>query len=160
MRKIFLTFIILTISICASAQDNKTMDTLRQALIEACNQMDQMARSKNMQGVAVACALPKDSEVDWVGEMKVVDTPTNPDGGKTGWNLVAIAWSKAGEVIASGADSGNPDRKCMMGELNFTGGAYGESDEYKFAFAFSGGLSEDDFAVAQYGISVAKELLK
>lgn len=135
------------------------MKNLREALIDACNEMDKMARSKDMQGVAVATVLPAGSDVDWIGEMKVVDTPTNPDGGQTGWNLVAIAWSKAGEVIASGADSGNPDRKCMMGELNFVGGAYGEAEGYKFAFAFSGGLSEDDFAVAQYGISCIKKTL-
>lgn len=121
--------------------------------------MDKKARSMNMQGVAVASILPRTSEVDWIGEMKVVDTPYNPDGGDKGWNLVAIAWSKAGEVIASGADSGNPDRKCMMGEFNFVGGAYGESADYKYAFAFSGGLSEDDLEVAKHGICCMKKLL-
>ena len=44
--------------------------------------------------------------------------------------------------------------------MNFTGGAYGESENYKYAFAFSGGLSEDDYEVAQYGIEYIKSLLK
>ena len=48
------------------------MDKLREALIEACNVMDQKARSMKMHGVAVASVLSKDSEVDWIGEMKVV----------------------------------------------------------------------------------------
>lgn len=72
-------------------------------------------------------------------------------------NLVAIAWSKAGEVIASGANSGNPDRKKIMGELGFTGGAYAEGDDYKLAFAFSGATSEEDLEVAEYGIAKFKE---
>lgn len=140
-------------------QDSE-MEEVRNAIVKTLDAMSVMAREKNMQGVAVASVLPKSSEVDWLGEMKVVDTPYNPDGGDKGWNLVAIAWSKAGEVIASCADSGNPDRKCMTGELNYTGGAYGESENYKYAFAFSGGLSEDDYAVAQYGIEYLKSLLK
>ncbi len=135
------------------------MDNLRKALVETLEEMAKKAKSMNMQGVAVASILPKETEVDWIGEMKVVDTPYNADGGDKGWNLVAIAWSKAGEVIASGADSGNPDRNCMMGELNFTGGAYDETEDYKFAFAFSGGLSEDDLLVAKFGIEYMKKIL-
>ena len=119
--------------------------------------MAEKAVSMNMKGVAVATVLPKGSEVDWMGEMKVVGSPVNVDG--HGWNLVAIAWSKAGEVIASGANSGDPNRQVLMGELNFVGGAYDEADGYKFAFAFSGGLSEDDLLVAQYGIEILKSLI-
>lgn len=136
------------------------MNNLRNALVETLEAMAEKARSMNMHGVGVASVLPKESKIDWIGEMKVVDTPYNADGGDKGWNLVAIAWSKAGEVIASGADSGNPERKCMTGELNFTGGAYDESENYKFAFAFSGGLSEDDLEVAKYGISYMRSLLR
>lgn len=134
------------------------MEKLREALVEACDEMAKKARTMNMKGVAVASVLPKETQVDWIGEMKVVDTPYNLESDK-GWNLVAIAWSKAGEVIASCADSGNPERTCLIGELNFVGGAYGESEHYKYAFAFSGGLSEDDLSVAQYGIDHIKSLL-
>ncbi len=135
------------------------MNDLRNAVTVTLEEMAKKAKAMNMQGVAVASVLPKESAVDWIGEMKVVDTPFNAEGGDKGWNLVAIAWSKAGEVIASGADSGNPERKCMTGELNYTGGAYDESEHYKFAFAFSGGLSEDDLEVAKFGISYLKSLL-
>lgn len=135
------------------------MDRLRKALTEACNEMDKKARAMDMKGVAVAAILPKESKIDWIGEMKVVDKTYNIDDSGKGWNLVAIAWSKTGEVIASGASSGNPDRKCMVGELNFVGGAYDETDMYKFAFAFSGGTSEDDLVVAKHGIEYMKSLL-
>lgn len=132
---------------------------IRNSLIKVCEEMARKAREMNMKGVAVASVLVPDSGVDWIGEMKVVDTPFNVEGGDKGWNLVAIAWSKAGEVIATEANSGNPERKCMVGELGFVGGAYDEANGYKFAFAFSGGTSEDDLVVAKHGISKLKEMI-
>lgn len=135
------------------------MTELKDKLTKVCLEMDKKAREMNMKGVAVASILPPGEAVEWIGEMKVVDTPYNADGGDRGWNLVAIAWSKAGECIASEANSGNPLRNCMVGECNFVGGAYDEDNGYKFAFAFSGGTSEDDLVVAQYGIECMKKML-
>ena len=129
----------------------------RELLVKALDDMEAKALEMKIQGVGVACFLDKNSEVDWIGEMKVVETPYNL---KEGWNLVAIAWSKAGEVIASCANSGNPDREKIMGELGFVGGAYAECDEYKLAFAFSGATSEEDLEVAEYGISKFMEYAK
>ena len=129
--------------------------TARDILVKVLDDMEQKALEMKIQGVGVACFLDTSaSDVDWIGEMKVVKTPYNL---KEGWNLVAIAWSKAGEVIASGADSGNPNREKIMGELGFVGGAYEECDGYKLAFAFSGALSEEDLEVAEYGIQKFKE---
>lgn len=135
------------------------MDKLHEVLIAACDAMEKKAREMDMKGVAVATILMKESQIDWIAEMRVVDKVVNIDPDGKGWNLVAIAWSKTGEVIASCADSGNPERKSMVGELNYVGGAYDETVDYKFAFAFSGGISEDDLIVAKHGISTAKELL-
>ncbi len=127
----------------------------RNILVTVLDDMEKKALEMKVQGVGVACFLDASiSEVDWIGEMKVVETPYNL---KEGWNLVAIAWSKAGEVIASAANSGNPDRVKIMGELGFVGGAYEECDGYKLAFAFSGGTSEADLEIAEYGIQKFKE---
>ena len=121
----------------------------RELLVKALDDMEIKATELSTQGVGVACFLDANSEVDWIGEMKVVETPYNL---KEGWNLVAIAWSKAGEVIASLANSGDPDREKIMGELGFVGGAYKDCGDYKLAFAFSGGTSEADLEIAEYGI--------
>lgn len=118
--------------------------------------MEKKALAMKIQGVAVASFLDAGEEVDWVGEMRVVETPYNL---KEGWNLVAIAWSKCGEVIATCADSGNPNHEKIMGELGFVGGAYDEYKGCKMAFAFSGALSEEDLEVAKFGIAKMKELL-
>jgi len=129
---------------------------LRENLTIVLEDMKDKAIKMGIQGVAVASVLNKGETVDWIGEMKVVETPFNF---KEGWNLVAIAWSKCGEVMATEADSGNPEHNKIMGELGFVGGAYDEYKGYKLAFAFSGALSEEDLEVAKYGIEKMKHLI-
>ena len=129
---------------------------LRENLAIVLEDMKDKAIKMGIQGVAVASVLNKGETVDWIGEMKVVETPFNF---KEGWNLVAIAWSKCGEVMATEADSGNPEHNKIMGELGFVGGAYDEYKGYKLAFAFSGALSEEDLEVAKYGIEKMKLLI-
>ena len=74
--------------------------------------------------------------------------------------MISIAWGKCGEVIATEADSGDPNHKTILGEYGFVGGAYEEYQGYKMAFAFSGALSEEDLAVAKYGIARMKDLIR
>ncbi len=85
--------------------------------------------------------------------MKVVGSYCN---WKDGYNLVAVAWSKCGEVIATHADSGDPNHQTITGELGYAGGAYDEYEGCKLAFAFSGATSEEDLVVAKYGIEKMK----
>ena len=131
-----------------------TNEELREDLVQVLEEMKAKALDMGIQGVAVASALNRGGTVDWIGEMKVVETPCNL---KEGWNLVAIAWSKCGEAIATGADSGDPDHTKILGEYGFVGGAYEECDGIKMAFAFSGASSEDDLSVAKYGIERMKK---
>lgn len=133
-------------------------NVVRNYLVQALEAMKKKAEEMNMKGVAVASFLDAEDTIDWIGEMKVVGHPYSK-GEDHGWNLVAIAWSKAGEVIATNANSGNPNIERMTGELGYVGGAYGEHKGCKLAFAFSGGTSEDDLLVSQYGIKVFSELL-
>ena len=130
-----------------------TNDQLREKIILALDDMKAKAIEMGIQGVATASVLNNGETEDWIGEMKVVGTPYKQRGGL---NLVAIAWSKCGEVIATGADSGDPNHKKMMGELGFVGGAYDEFDGCKMAFAFSGATSEEDLVVAKHGIEKMK----
>lgn len=96
------TFSLYSCQHTTSASDNKNneestqinnividMQNLRNAITETLKEMAKKARTMNMQGVAVASVLPKDSDVDWIGEMKIVDTPYNFEGGNKGWNLVS-----------------------------------------------------------------------
>ena len=130
-----------------------TNQQLREKLVMALEDMKAKAVEMGIQGVATASVLNSGETIDWIGEMKVVGTPYKLE---EGWNLVAIAWSKCGEAIATRADSGNPDHKKIVGELGFVGAGYDEFEGIKMAFAFSGALSEEDLEVAKYGIEKMK----
>ena len=167
MKKILIILATLGALVCSCGEKSQqsvtpidqhpmTNNALRNKIVMALEDMKAKAIEMGIEGVATASVLGKDETDDWIGEMKVVGTPCNR---KEGWNLVAIAWSKCGEVIATGADSGQPGHEKMMGELGFVGGAYDEFEGCKLAFAFSGASSEDDLVVAKYGIERMKGYL-
>jgi len=132
---------------------NMTNEQLREKLALALEDMKAKAIEMGIEGVATASVLNNGDSVDWIGEMKVVGSYCN---WKDGFNLVAVAWSKCGEVIATQADSGDPNHKTITGELGYAGGAYDEHEGCKLAFAFSGATSEEDLVVAKYGIEKMK----
>ena len=132
---------------------NMTNEQLREKLALALEDMKAKAIEMGIEGVATASVLNNGDTVDWIGEMKVVGSYCN---WKDGFNLVAVAWSKCGEVIATGADSGDPNHKTITGELGYAGGAYDKHEGCKLAFAFSGATSEEDLVVAKYGIERIK----
>ena len=133
--------------------NNMTNEQLREKLALALEDMKAKAIEMGIEGVATASVLNNGDTVDWIGEMKVVGSYCN---WKDGYNLVAVAWSKCGEVIATQADSGDPNHKTITGELGYAGGAYDEHEGCKLAFAFSGATSEEDLVVAKYGIERMK----
>ncbi len=133
-----------------------TNEQLREKIALVLDDMKSKAIEIGIQGVAAVAVLNEGETDDWIGEMKVVGPPCNVE---EGWNLVAIAWSKCGEVIATCADSGDPNHKKILGELNFTGGAYDEYKGCRLAFAFSGATSDEDLVVARYGIEKMKGYL-
>ena len=132
---------------------NMTNGELREKLALALEDMKAKAIEMGIEGVATASVLNSGDTVDWIGEMKVVGSYCNR---KDGYNLVAVAWSKCGEVIATHADSGDPNHQTITGELGYAGGAYDEFEGCKLAFAFSGATSEEDLVVSKYGIEKMK----
>ena len=97
---------------------NMTNEQLRENLALALEDMKAKAIEMGIEGVATASVLNSGDTVDWIGEMKVVGSYCN---WKDGYNLVAVAWSKCGEVIATHADSGDPNHQTITGELGYAG---------------------------------------
>ena len=131
-----------------------TNEQLREKLALALKDMKAKALEMGIEGVAAASVLNNGDSTNWIGEMNVVGKYLDHEGG---FNLVAVAWSKCGEAIATEAESGNPEHKKILGECGFVGGAFEEYNGYKMAFAFSGALSEEDLEVAKFGIKLMKE---
>ena len=133
-----------------------TNEQLREKLAMALEDMKAKAIEMGIEGVAAASVLNSGDTINWIGEMKVVGKYLDHDGG---FNLVAVAWSKCAEVMATLADSGNPNHQAITGELNYTGGAFDEYEGIRMAFAFSGATSEEDYVVAKHGIKKMKEYI-
>lgn len=133
-----------------------TDNQIREKLAIVLGMMQQKAVQMGIHGVAVASFLDTGKTVEWIGEMAVVEMTHNRE---KGWDLVAVAWSKCGEVIAFEGDSGSPDRERMKGEMGYVGGTYAAYNGCKLAFAFSGALPEQDLEVAKYGIEEMKKLI-
>ena len=133
-----------------------TNEQLREKLAMALEDTKAKAIEMGIEGVAAASVLNSGDTINWIGEMKVVGKYLDHDGG---FNLVAVAWSKCAEVMATLADSGNPNHQAITGELNYTGGAFDEYEGIRMAFAFSGATSEEDYVVAKHGIKKMKEYI-
>ena len=67
-----------------------TNKELKEKLTLALEDMKAKAIEMGIHGVAVASVLNNGDSADWMGEMKVVGTPLDLEGG---YNLVAVAWS-------------------------------------------------------------------
>ena len=60
-----------------------TKERVRECLIKALDEMEKKAKEMKIQGVGVGSVLNQGESVDWIGEMKVVETPFNFNVGDT-----------------------------------------------------------------------------
>jgi hypothetical protein len=111
--------------------------------------MTEIAREKGEIGVAVVANLEDKNSVQWITRMKAVDGIISDDGR---FNLVAVAYSKAGEMIRTKKDSGSKDG-LINGELGYQGGAIEEHDGGYILAAFSGAASEVDFSISKEALA-------
>ena len=115
--------------------------------------MEEKARALNVEGVAVVAYLEDAATLNWIGRMQVVGKThvIIPDG--KGYNLIAVAWSKASELMITLRDSGNVDRQLLHGELGFRGGAIRPIGRGYLVAAFSGGSSDQDYEISCAGLN-------
>lgn len=114
--------------------------------------MEKSARSINAKGVAVLAWLDDEKTCQWVGRMRVVDAAVAENPNEKGYNLVAVAWSKAAEMMATKQNSGTTKRDYLYGELGYQGGAIKKVGNGYLVAAFSGATSEEDFKISEEGI--------
>jgi hypothetical protein len=124
--------------------------------------MKAKAAEQGIQGVAIVAYAPGDAVTGWTSKMIVVGRLTRDPlpSDKDGANFLAIAYSKAGEMAATGEDSGK--RKASVpfaGEVRWTGGATLKARTGRVFAAFSGGTGEQDYACSQAGAAVLAKAL-
>lgn len=118
---------------------------------------DKIAEMK-LEIVGVIAVVTEEDSLDWVTDTRIYGSFYNYDKDGMGWNTLAIAWSKAAEMVQTHQDSGSNCRPKMMGELAYQGGATEKYGNGHIVIAFSGGTSEEDFEISKYAIEVFKGL--
>ena len=128
-------------------------DSFRQVL---CG-MAQRARALPIPGVAVVGVLERAGSLDWLTAHLVVDRLTRAPGAGQPANFFAVAYAKAGEMMDTLQDSGG--REPILGETGFRGGAILPHGAGYVLAAFSGGTSQQDYAIAAWAARRLRELI-
>lgn len=126
------------------------------------NAMKEKATAMGVKGVAVVSYLDDKDSKNWITRMLVVNKtidPPNPQKNNPGFNLIAVAYSKAGEMMATLQDSGSGSRPLLRGELGYRGGAIKKHKNGYVVAAFSGGKSEQDYEISTHAVNLLCEKL-
>ena len=115
---------------------------------EALDVMKEQALKMNIVGTALVYYIPGDKTQSWISKMVVVGAMSN-----NGYNFLAIANSKAGEMAETYKNSGEKDRKPKNGEFGYIGGAIEKIDSGYILATFSGASGEEDLAVSNIGLN-------
>ena len=122
---------------------------------KALQAMTRRANELHVKGVAVVAYAPGDAIGSWSSKMAVAGSMVKaPAEGKSGDNLLAIAYAKAAEMAATLQDSGHGGRPNMTGEFGWQGGVIRKTKTGYLIAAFSGGPSETDVALSRLALDI------
>ena len=122
---------------------------------QALQAMKQRALELNMKGVAMVAASEGDRVQSWtskmlvVGSLKKAAAADDPE-----MNVLAVAYSKAAEMVDTLRASGSGVRPPLKGEFGWPGGVIARGKTGFLFAAFSGGAGVDDVKVSQAGLAV------
>ncbi|WP_111309310.1 hypothetical protein [Confluentibacter sediminis] len=119
---------------------------------DALQLMKQEALNMNIKGVGLVYYIPGEQTQSWISKMLVVGAT-----GNEGYNFIAIANSKAGEMAETLKNSGSKVRKVKVGEFDYIGGAIKKISSGYLLATFSGASGEQDFAVSNKGLDWLSE---
>jgi hypothetical protein len=104
--------------------------------------MERKSKEMKIIGVGIIAFLE-----NWVSKMKVMGALKNEK-----VNFLAVAYSKAGEMVDTLKNSGTSDRTPLLGEFNFIGGVIEKVSNGYVLAVFSGATGEEDTVVAKLGL--------
>lgn len=90
---------------------------------------------------------------------RFVDTPDICDWSETGANYIGIVMAKIAEMLETHKASGHAGRPVRVGEMGYRGGATETFEDVTGYFAFSGGEADEDWAVANAGLTAFRQAL-
>ncbi len=114
---------------------------------ECLSVIESEAQKLSITGVAMIAFIPGDAAMSWSSKMKVVGRLSDEE-----YNFLAIAYAKASEMAVTLKDSGDSERKDIIGEFGWQGGVIMKVDSGYLLGAFSGGSSRQDADVSRAGL--------
>lgn len=117
------------------------------AAYAALSEMEKTANEINIVGVAVVAYVPGDTTTGWVSKMKVVNAIGDDEA-----NFLAIAYSKASEMVLTHQDSGSKSSPMLRGEFAYKGGVIRKVRSGHILATFSGAHWTLDLQVSESGI--------
>ncbi len=113
----------------------------------ALSEMEKKADEINIVGVAVVAFVPGDNTTSWVSKMKVVNAVGDDEA-----NFLAIAYSKASEMVLTHQDSGSESQPMLRGEFAYKGGVIRKVRSGYILATFSGAHWTLDLQVSESGM--------
>jgi hypothetical protein len=111
-------------------------------------EMEKAADGINIVGVGLVAYVPGDETLGWISKMKVVNAIGDDEA-----NFLAIAYTKASEMVMTHQDSGSQVRTPLRGEFGYKGGVIRRVRSGYILATFSGAHWTKDLMVSEAGIN-------
>lgn len=118
----------------------------------ALNAMEAHAKRIGASGVAVFFYSEKENAKDLCSVMRIIGAINTIAEDHTGYNFIALAYSKIAESIETGKNSGNLARPMIEGEFGYQGSAIAKDENGIIITSFSGCTGDVDLEIAQTGL--------
>jgi len=123
----------------------------------ALDAMEAHAKRIGASGVAVFLYSEDENAKDFCSVMRIVGAINTIAEDHTGYNFIALAYSKIAESIETGKNSGNLARPMIEGEFGYQGSAIAKDKNGIIITAFSGCTGDVDLEIAGTGLQSLTE---
>ena len=118
-------------------------------------EMQKAAEEIEIVGVGLVAYVHGDKTAEWVSKMKVVKAIGDDEA-----NFLAIAYTKASEMVSTYRDSGSEVRPPLRGEFGYKGGVIRKVRSGYLLATFSGAHWKKDLLVAETGLNSLLKYIK
>lgn len=123
----------------------------------ALDAMEKHAKRIGTDGVAVFLYAPDQETEDLYSVMRIIGAMNTIYEDCTGYNFIALAYSKIAESLETGKDSGNLLRPKITGEFGYQGSAIEKFGQGTVITSFSGCTGDIDLEIARSGLESLME---
>lgn len=118
----------------------------------ALDAMEEHAKRIGASGTAVILYSADENGKDYYSVMRIINAFHTIAEDHTGYNFIALAYSKIAESIETGKDSGNLTRPMITGEFGYQGSTIARDQNGMIITSFSGCTGDVDLEIARTGL--------